>query len=218
MDVKLDHKESWVLKDWCFWAVVLEKTLESPLDCKEIKPVHPKGDHSWILSGRTDAEAETPILWLLDVKYWLIWKDPNPGKDWRWVEKEMMEDEMVGWNHQLPELLKLMSIESVMPSNNLILYCPLLLLPSIFPSIKFFSNESVLCIRWPKDWSFSFSISYSNEYSGLISFRMDWLHLLAGQGTLKSLLQHHSSKTSILQRSAFFMIQLHIHTWLLEKP
>ena len=115
-------------------------------------------------------------------------------------------------HHQLPELLKLMSIESVMPSNNLILYCPLLLLPSIFPSIKFFSNESVLCIRWPKDWSFSFSISYSNEYSGLISFRMDWLHLLAVQGTLKSLLQHHSSKTSILQRSAFFMIQLHIHT------
>ena len=115
-------------------------------------------------------------------------------------------------HHQVPELLKLMSIESVMPSNNLILYCPLLLLPSISPSIRFFSSESVLCIRWPKDWSFSFSISSSNEYSGLISFRIDWLHLLAVQGTLKSLLQHHSSKTSILQRSAFFMIQLHIHT------
>ena len=115
-------------------------------------------------------------------------------------------------HHQLLRLLKLMSIESVMPSNNLILYCPLLLLPSISPSIRFFSSESVLCIRWPKDWSFSFSISSSNEYSGLISFRIDWLHLLAVQGTLKSLLQHHSSKTSILQRSAFFMIQLHIHT------
>ena len=115
-------------------------------------------------------------------------------------------------HHQLSDLLRLMSIDSVMPSNHLILYCPLLLLPSISPSIRFFSSESVLCIRWPKDWSFSFSISSSNEYSGLISFRIDWLHLLAVQGTLKSLLQHHSSKTSILQRSAFFMIQLHIHT------
>ena len=103
-------------------------------------------------------------------------------------------------------LLKLKSIESVMPSNHLILYYPLLLLPSVFPSIRVFSNESVLPIRWPKYWSFSFSISPSNEYSGLISFRMDWLDLLAVQGTLKSLIQHHSSETSILQRSAFFMI------------
>ena len=95
-----------------------------------------------------------------------------------------------------------------MPSNYLILCCPLLLLPSIFPSIRGFSNESVLYIRWPKYWSFSFSISPSNEYSGLISFRMDWLDLLAVQGTLKSLLQHHSSKASILQCSAFFMVQL----------
>ena len=105
-------------------------------------------------------------------------------------------------------LLKLTSIESVMPSNDLILCHPLLLLPSIFPSIRVFSNESVLHIRWPKYWSFSFSISPSNEYSGLISFRMDWLDLLAVQGTLKSLLQHHSSKASILRRSAFFMVQL----------
>ena len=103
-------------------------------------------------------------------------------------------------------LLKLMSIESVMPSNHLILSCPLLLLPSIFPSIRVFSNESVLHIRWPKHWSFS--ISPSNKYSGLISFRIDWFHLLAVQGTLKSLLQHHSSKASILWRSAFFMVQL----------
>ena len=95
-------------------------------------------------------------------------------------------------------LLKFMSLELVMPSNHLILCCPLLLLPSIFPSIRVFSNESALCIRWPKYWSFSFSISPSNEYSGLISFRMDWLYLLAVQGTLKSLLQHHSSKASIL--------------------
>ena len=103
-------------------------------------------------------------------------------------------------------LLKLMSIESVMPSNHLILCRPLFLPPSIFPSIRVFSNESVLCLRWPKYWSFS--ISPSNEYSGLISFRMDWLDLLAVQGTLKSLLQHHSSEASILQCSAFFMVQL----------
>ena len=101
-----------------------------------------------------------------------------------------------------------MSIESVMRSNYLILCYPLLLPPSIFPSIRVFSNESVLCIRWPKYWSFSFSISPSNEYSGLISFTMDWLELLAVQGTLKSLLQHHSSKAWILQRSAFFIVQL----------
>ena len=101
--------------------------------------------------------------------------------------------------------LKLMSIESVMPSNHLILCHPA---PSIFPSIRIISNESALCIRWPKYWSFNFSISPSNEYSGLISFRMDWLDLLAVQGTLKSLLQHHSSKVSILWHSAFFVIQL----------
>ena len=105
-------------------------------------------------------------------------------------------------------LLKLMSIESVIPSNHLILYRPLLLLPSIFPSIRVFSNESVLLIRWPKYWSFSFSISSSNEYSGLVSFRIDWFDLLAIQETLKSLLQHHSTKASILQCSAFFMVQL----------
>ena len=105
-------------------------------------------------------------------------------------------------------LLKLMSIESVMPSNHLILCRPLLLLPSMFPSIRVFSNESAVCIRWPKYWSFSFSISPSNEYSGLISFRMHWLDLLAVQGILKSLLQHHSSKASVLQCSAFFTVQL----------
>ena len=101
-----------------------------------------------------------------------------------------------------------MSTESVMPSTHLILCRPFLLLPSIFPSIRVFSNESALCIRWPKYWSFSFNISPSNEYSGLISFRMDWLDLLAVQGTLKSLLQHHNSKASILQCSAFFIVQL----------
>ena len=114
-------------------------------------------------------------------------------------------------------LFKLMSIESVMPSNHLILCRPLLLLPSIFSSIRVFCNGSVLLIRWPKYWSFSFSISPSNEYSGLISIRMDWLDLLAVQGTFKSLLQHHSSKASILQCSTFFMVQHHMHSWLLEK-
>ena len=110
-------------------------------------------------------------------------------------------------HHQLPEL-KLMSIESVMPSSHLILCRPFLLLPSIFPSIKVFSNESALRIRWPKYWSFNFSISPSNEYSRLIFFRFDWFHLFAVQGMLKSLLQHHSSKASILWCSAFFMVQL----------
>ena len=105
-------------------------------------------------------------------------------------------------------LLKLMSVELVIQSNHFILYCPRLLLLSIFPSIRVFTSESVLRIRWPKYWSFSFSISPSNEYSGLISFRMDWLDLLAVQGTLKSLLQHHSSKASIVQHSAFFIVQL----------
>ena len=103
---------------------------------------------------------------------------------------------------------KLMSIALVMPSNHLVLCCPLLLLPSIFPSIRVFSSESVLHIRWPKYWSFSFSISPSKEYSGLISFRIDWLDLLAVQGTLKSLLQHHSSKASVLRRSPFFIVPL----------
>ena len=111
-------------------------------------------------------------------------------------------------HHKLLEFFKLMSIESVMRSNHLILCCPLLLLPSIFPSIRVFSNELGHYVRWPKYWSFSFSISPSNEYSGLTSFRMDWLDLLAVQGTLKSLLQHHSSKASIFQCSAFFIVQL----------
>ena len=111
-------------------------------------------------------------------------------------------------HHQIPESTQTMSIESGMPCNHLILCHPLLLLPSIFPSIRVFSNESALHIRWPKYWRFSFNISPSNEHPGLISFSMDWLDLLAVQGTLKSLLQHHSSKASILQRSAFFTVQL----------
>ena len=95
----LDYKEGWAPKNWCFWTVVLEKTLESPLDCKEIQAVHPKGDQSWVFIGRTDVEAETPILWPPDMKSWLIWKDPDAGKDWGQEEKGMTEDEMVGWHH-----------------------------------------------------------------------------------------------------------------------
>ena len=98
---ELDHKEGWALKNWCFWTLVLDKTLESPLDCKEIQPVHPKGDQSWIFIGRIDAEGEAPILWAPDVKSRLIRKDPDPGKDGRWKEKGMTEDEMVRWHHWL---------------------------------------------------------------------------------------------------------------------
>ena len=96
---ELGYKESWALKNWCFWTVVLEKTLESPVDCKEIQAVRPKGDQSWVFFGRTDVKAETPILWPPDVKSWLIWKDSNAGKDWGQEEKGTTEDEMVGWHH-----------------------------------------------------------------------------------------------------------------------
>ena len=115
-------------------------------------------------------------------------------------------------------LITLMSIESVIPSNHLILCCPLLLMPSISPSIRGFSNESALPIRWPKYWSFSFSISPSNEYSGLISFRIDWFDLLVIQGTLKSLLQHHSSRHQLFGTQPSLRSNSHICTWLLEKP
>ena len=98
---ELDCEGSWVPKNWCFWTVVLEKTLENPLDCKEIQPVHPKGDQSWVFIGRTDAEAETLILWPPEAKNWLIGKDPDAGKDWRWEEKGTTEDEMAGWHHPL---------------------------------------------------------------------------------------------------------------------
>ena len=98
---ELNYKKGWALKNWCFWTVVLEKTVKSPLDCKEIQPVHPKGNQSWIFIRGTDVEAEAPILWPPDVKNWLIWKDPDAGKDWRQEEKGMTEDEMVGWYHWL---------------------------------------------------------------------------------------------------------------------
>ena len=98
---ELDYEESWAPKNWCFWTTVLEKTLESPLDCKEIQPVHPKGNQSWVFIGRTDVEAETAILWPPDAKSWLIWKDPDAGKDWMWKERGTTEEEMAGWYHWL---------------------------------------------------------------------------------------------------------------------
>ena len=145
------------------------------------------------------------------------WSCPNPRFSSVQFSCSVMSDSVTPWTAaqqaclSIPNswsLLKLMSIRSVMPSNHLIFSHPLLLLPSAFPSIRIFSNELVLCIKWPKYWSFSFSISPSKEYSGLISFRIDLLDLLAVQGTLKSLLQHHSSKASILRWSAFFIVQL----------
>ena len=270
-----NYKESWGPKNWCFWTVVLEKILESPLDYKDIQPVHPKGNQSWIFIGRTDVEAEAPILWPPDVKSWLTGKDTDAGKDWG--QKWVTQNEVVGcitnsmdkslsrlwdlvmdreawcaaghgvaksqtrlsnWTFFFPSvqsfshvqlfvtpwtaecqaslsitnsqsLPKLMSIESVMPFNHLILCDPLLLPPSLFPSIRVLLNESILRIRWPKYWTFSFNFSPSKEYPGLISFRMDWLDLLVVQGALKSLLQHHSSKESILQCSAFFTLMVY---------
>ena len=200
---ELDWEEVWVPKNRCFWTVVLVKILESPLDCKEIQPVHSEGDQPWDFFGKNDAKAEIPVLWPPHAKSWLI------GKDWCWeglgakgelfgkVIKLTSVSQSVQWlsrarlfatpwttarqaslsitDSRSPH--KPMSIESVMPSNHLIL-CHPLLLPSIFPGIRVFSNESTLHIRWPKYWNFSFSISPSNEHPGLISFRMGWLDLL----------------------------------------
>ena len=193
---ELDCKESWVPKNWCFSTVVLEKTLDSPLDYKEIKPVNPKGNPSWIFIGRIDAEAEAPILWPPDAKNWLTGKDPDVGKAGKTHIKGQVQFSSVSqscptlcvpmdYSSQASlsitnswSLLKLMSVESLMPPNHLILCHPLLLLPSIFPNITVFFNESALHNRWPKYWSFTFNISPSNEYSGWISFTMDWLDLL----------------------------------------
>ena len=141
---ELDHKESWMLKNWCFWTVVLEKTLESALDCREIQPVNPKGNQSWIFIERTDAEAETPILWLSDAKSWLTWK-------LLWFACECGSPP---WAKGLRGHCHWITTSKQLPS------------------------ESALHIKWPQYWSFRFSISPSNVYSDLISFRMEWLRLL----------------------------------------
>ena len=143
---ELAHKEGWALKNWCFWTVVLEKTLESYLDCEEIQRVHPKWDQSWVFTGRTDAEAETPILWSPDAKRWLIRKELMMGKT---EGRRRRGQQRMRWMYGITNsqsLLKLMSIQSVRSFNHLIL-CHPLLLPSIFPSIRVFSSESVLRIR-----------------------------------------------------------------------
>ena len=207
--------ESWTIKKAKHWRIdAFElwcwRRLEIPLDCKEIQPVHPKGNYSWIFIGRTDAEAETLILWPPDEK--------NAGNDCMWEEKGSTEDWIKMWDIYIYNIyiytyihssiqslsrvwlfatprtaarqaslsiansrssLKLKSIKSVMPSSHLILCHPLLLLPPILPSIRVSSNESTLCMRWPKYWSFSFSIIPSKEHPGRISFRMEWLDLLA---------------------------------------
>ena len=178
---ELDCKEIWVPKNWYFETVVVEKIFESPLDSKKIQPVHPKGDQSWVFIGRTDVEVETPILWPPHAKSWLIGNDSDVGRDCNFIG-------IKGNSYITPKS------ESI--------------LPSIFSSIRVFSNESLLHITWPEYWSFSFNISPSSAYSGVTSFRMDWLDLLAVQGTLNSLLQHHSTKALILRRSAFFTVQL----------
>ena len=160
----LDYEEGWALKNWCFWTAVQEKTLESPLDCKDIKAVHPKGNQPWIFIGRTDAEGEAPILWPPDAKSQLTGKSLMLGE----IEgRRRRGRQRMIWLEGIIDLMarslcKLMFIELVILSNHLILCC-LLLLPFIFPSIRVFSNESALGIRWPKYWSFSFSISPSNE-------------------------------------------------------
>ena len=163
--------------------MVLEKTLETPLDCKEIQPVNPKGNQYSSVQS---------------LSHVLLFATPLTAS---------CQASLAITNSQTPP--KLMSIESVMPSNHLILFHPLILLPSILPSIRVSSNKSTLRMRWPKYWSFSFSISPSNEHPGLI-FRIDWLDLLTVQGTLKSLLQHSSSKASILRHSGFLIVQ-HSH-------
>ena len=153
---ELACKENWVQKNWCFWTVVLEKTLESPLDCKEILPVNPKGNQSWIFIGRTDAEDELPILWPPDAKNWLIGKDPGAG-----IGRRRREWQTMRWLNSITYLMG-MSLsklqELVMPSKHFIPCCPLLFPPSIFPSTRVFPNESTPCIRWPKCGSFSFNI------------------------------------------------------------
>ena len=179
-------------KNWCFWTVMLKKTLESPLDCKEINSVNPKGNQPWIFTGRTDAEAEAPILWPPHVKSWLF---TTP-----WTAACQVSLSIINsWS-----LLKLMSIESVMPSKHFIHCWPLFLLSSMLPSFRVFSNELALCISWPKYWSFSFSTSPSNEYSGLISLSLRLTGLIS---LLSKRLSRVFSSTTV-QKHQFFSAQL----------
>ena len=186
--------------------MVLEKTPESPLDCMESHPINPKGSPEYSLEGlmlKLKPQYAGHLIWRTDLLEETVMLGKIEGRRRRGGQRMRWLDVITNSR----SLLKLMSIETVIPSNHLILCHLLLLLPSMFPSIMVFPNELVLRIRWPKYWSFSFSISPSNEYSGLVSFRMDWFDLLVVQGTLKSLLQHHTLKPSVFLLSAFFMIQ-----------
>ena len=179
---ELDCEKSWALKNWCLWTVVLEKTLESPLDYKEIQLVHPKGNQSWIFIGRTDAEAETPILWPPDMKNWLTGKDPDAGKDWWQKEKGTTEDEMVGWHHRLSGHEFGWTLGARDGQGDLACCCSVTKsCLTLRPQGLQHANESTLRMRWPKHWSFSFNIIPSKEIPGLISFRMDWLDLQEGR-------------------------------------
>ena len=208
---ELDHKEGWAPKNWCFWTVVLEMTLESPLDCKETK-------QSILKEIRTEYSLEGLMLKMKLQYFDYLMLRADPFSQFSLVQslsrvRLFMTPWIAACQASLSitnsrSSLKLTSIKSVIPSSHLILWRPLFLLPPIPPSIRVFSNESTLPMRWLKYWSFSVSIILSKEIPGLISFRMDWLDLLAVQGTLKSLLQHHSSKASILRHSAFFTVQL----------
>ena len=201
---ELDCEDSWAQKNWCFWTVVWEKTLESPLDCK-IQPVHSKGDQPWDFFGRNDAKAETPVLWPPHVKSWLIGKDSDAGRDWGQEQKGTTEDKMAGWHHWLNGCESEWTPGGGDGQGGLAC-CDSWGRKESDTTERL--NWTELHIRWSKYWSFSFNISPTKEHPGLISFKMDWLDLLAVQRTLKSLLQHHSSKAKTLWHSAFFIVQL----------
>ena len=211
---ELHHKESWTPKNWCFQIVVLEKTLECPLDCMEIKPFNPKGNQSWIFIGRTDAEAS--ILWPPNVKSWLFGKDPDAEKDWRWEEKGKTEDEMVDGVADSMDVSWGKLWELVMPSNPLVLCCPLLLPPSIFLSIRVFPMSQFFT---------SGGQSIGASASVLLVNTQDWFPLgLNGLISLQSKGLSRVFSNTTVQNHQFFGAQFplwsnsYIHTWLLEKP
>ena len=191
----LGHKESWAPKNWCVWTVVLEKTLESPLDCKEIQPVHPKGNQSWIFIWRTDAEAETTKLWLPDVKNWLIGKDPDAGKDWSWEEKGTTEDEMVVWYHWLNGH-EFKQAPRVCDGQGGLAFCN----PWGCKESDVTEQLNKL-ILWPKYWSLSFIISPSNEWKNWFPLGLTGLVSLLSKGLSRVL------PSTTMQKHQFFSTQ-----------
>ena len=185
---ELDCEEGWAPKNWCFWTVVLEKTLESPLDCKEIQPVNSEGDQPWDFFGRNDAKAETPVFWPSHAKSWLMGKDSDARRDWGQEEKGTTEDEIAGWHHWLDGRESGWTLGV---------------------------GDRQGGLAWCDSWGCKESDTTERlNWTEVISFRINWLDLREVPGTLKSLLQYHSSKASILQSSAFFIIQLsHYDYW-----